>query len=43
LHQSVERGALLVLHLLRPYLEPLAYAALVVLVRSEIEAAIESG
>jgi AcrR family transcriptional regulator len=36
LHQAIERGALLVLHLLRPYLAPLAYAALVVLVRSQL-------
>ena len=38
LHAAIERGALLVLHLLRPHLEPLAYAALVVLVRSSFDA-----
>ncbi|HSO34113.1 MAG TPA: TetR/AcrR family transcriptional regulator [Labilithrix sp.] len=38
LHDAIERGALLVLHLLRPYLDPLAYAGLVVLVRSQFEA-----
>jgi AcrR family transcriptional regulator len=38
LHAAIERGALLVLHLLRPYLDPLAYAGLVVLVRSQFEA-----
>ena len=37
LHDALERGALLVLHLLRPYLEPLAYAGLVVVVRSQLE------
>ncbi len=36
LHQAIERGALLVLHLLRPHLDPFAYAALVVLVRTEL-------
>ncbi len=36
LHQAIERGALLVLHLLRPHLDPMAYVALVVLVRTEI-------
>lgn len=34
---ALERGALLVLHLFKPYMEPLAYVALVVLVRSELE------
>ena len=34
---ALERGALLVLHLFKPYMEPLAYTALVVLVRSELE------
>ena len=34
---AVERGALLVLHLFKPYMEPLAYTALVVLVRSQLE------
>jgi len=38
LHAAIERGALLVLHLVRPYLDPLAYAGLVVLVRSQLEA-----
>ena len=42
LHEAIERGALLVLHLLRPYLDPLAYAGLVVLVRSQFEAFGES-
>ncbi len=37
--QALERGALLVLHLFKPYMEPLAYAALVVLVRTELETA----
>jgi hypothetical protein len=41
LNQAIERGALLVLHLLRPHLDPMAYAALVVLVRTELHAAIE--
>ena len=36
LHEAIERGALLVLHLLRPHLDPMAYAALVVLVRSQL-------
>jgi AcrR family transcriptional regulator len=36
LHQAIERGALLVLHLLRSHLDPMAYAALVVLVRTEL-------
>lgn len=36
LHQAIERGALLVLHLLRPHLDPMAYAALVVIVRTEL-------
>lgn len=35
---AVEKGALLVLHLFKPYMEPLAYTALVVLVRSQLEA-----
>jgi hypothetical protein len=34
---ALERGALLVLHLFKPYMEPIAYTALVVLVRSELE------
>lgn len=34
---ALERGALLVLHLFKPYMEPLAHTALVVLVRSELE------
>lgn len=38
LHDAIERGALLVLHLLRPYLDALAYAGLVVLVRSQLSA-----
>ncbi|MDB4943967.1 MAG: TetR family transcriptional regulator [Labilithrix sp.] len=38
LHAAIERGALLVLHLLRPHLDPLAHAGLVVLVRSQLEA-----
>ena len=38
-HAAIERGALLVLHLFRPYMDPLAYTALVVLVRSELESA----
>ncbi len=37
LHDAIERGALLVLHLLRPNLDALAYAGLVVLVRSQFE------
>ena len=35
---AIERGAVLVLHLFEPYMDPLAYAALVVLVRSELAA-----
>lgn len=42
LHAAIERGALLVLHLLRPHLDPLAYAALVVLVRSQLHASGEA-
>ncbi|MBX3188499.1 MAG: TetR family transcriptional regulator [Labilithrix sp.] len=34
---AVERGAVLVLHLFKPYMDPLAYTALVVLVRSQLE------
>ncbi len=37
--RALERGALLVLHLFKPYMEPLAYTALVVLVRTELETA----
>lgn len=36
-HAALERGALLVLHMFRPYMDPLAYTGLVVLVRSELE------
>jgi AcrR family transcriptional regulator len=36
---ALERGALLVLHLFRPYMDPLAYTGMVVLVRSELEEA----
>lgn len=36
---ALERGALLVLHLFKPYMDPMAYTALVVLVRSELEKA----
>lgn len=36
-HHALERGALLVLHMFRPYMDPLAYTGLVVLVRSELE------
>ena len=39
LHDAIERGALLMLHLLRPYLDALAYAGLVVLVRSQLSQA----
>jgi hypothetical protein len=42
LHAAIERGALLVLHLLRPHLDAMAYAALVVLVRSELHASGEA-
>jgi AcrR family transcriptional regulator len=42
LHEAIERGALLVLHLMRPYLDPLAYTGLVVLVRSQLAAYAES-
>lgn len=38
LHAALEKGALLVLHLLRPHLDSLAYAGLVVVVRSQLEA-----
>lgn len=34
---AVEKGALLVLHLFKPYMEPIAYTALVVLVRQQLE------
>lgn len=34
---ALERGALLVLHLFKPYMEPIAHTALVVLVRQELE------
>ncbi len=37
IHHALERGALLVLHMFRPYMDALAYAGLVVLVRSELE------
>jgi AcrR family transcriptional regulator len=33
---ALERGALLVLHLFKPYMDPIAYVAMVVLVRSEL-------
>lgn len=36
---AVERGALLVLHLFERHMDPMAYAAMVVLVRTELEAA----
>ena len=36
-HASIERGALLVLHMFKPYMDPLAYTALVVIVRTELE------
>lgn len=39
-HQAIERGALLVLHMFRPYMDPLAYTALVVIVRTELEKAL---
>lgn len=42
LHEAIERGALLVLHLMRPYLDPLAYTGLVVLVRSQFAEYAES-
>ena len=42
LHDAIERGALLVLHLLRPHLDPMAYAALVVLVRTELHSTTEA-
>jgi AcrR family transcriptional regulator len=35
---ALERGALMVLHLFRPYMDPLAYTGMVVLVRAEIDA-----
>ena len=38
---ALERGALLVLNLFKPYLDELGYTALVVLVRSELEKASE--
>jgi AcrR family transcriptional regulator len=34
---ALERGALLVLHLFKPYMEPIAHTALVVIVRQELE------
>lgn len=36
-HAAIERGALLVLHMFKPYMDPLAYMALVVIVRTELE------
>lgn len=39
-HHAIERGALLVLHMFRPYMDPLAYTALVVIVRTELEKAL---
>jgi AcrR family transcriptional regulator len=36
-HAAIERGALLVLHMFKPYMDPLAYTALVVIVRTELE------
>jgi AcrR family transcriptional regulator len=36
---AIERGALLVLHLFKPYMDPFAYSALGVLVRNELESA----
>ena len=36
---AIERGALLVLHLFKPYMDPFAHTALLVLVRNELEAA----
>ena len=39
-HQAIERGALLVLHMFKPYMDPLAYTALVVIVRTELEKAL---
>lgn len=39
-YQAIERGALLVLHMFRPYMDPLAYTALVVIVRTELEKAL---
>ena len=38
-HHAIERGALLVLHMFKPYMDPLAYTALVVIVRTELEKA----
>ena len=40
MHAAIERGALLVLHMFKPYMDPLAYTALVVIVRSELEKAL---
>ncbi len=40
-HQAIERGALLVLHIFKPYMDPLAYTALVVIVRTELEKALK--
>ncbi len=36
-HAAIERGALLVLHMFKPYMDPLAYTALVVIVRTELD------
>jgi len=36
-HAAIERGALLVLHMFKPYMDALAYTALVVIVRTELE------
>jgi len=38
-YKAIERGALLVLHMFKPYMDPLAYTALVVIVRTELEKA----
>jgi len=37
LARAIEHGALLVLHMFKPYMDNLAYTALVVIVRSELE------
>lgn len=37
IHAAIERGALLVLNMFKPYMESLAYTGLVVIVRTELE------
>ena len=43
INEALERGALMVLGLFRPYMDVLAYTALVVVVRSQLETAMKRG